>query len=74
MDRGFGMTLSEEKDPVETAADIVEMIKDRDGTPENEAIIRFMRSATFHRIIEDPDMCKLEDEELLALYHAEGKQ
>ena len=43
-------------------------------SPENDAIIGFMRSATFHRIIEDPDMCKLENEELLALYHAEGKQ
>ena len=59
-------------DPSEIAAQVSEMISVRDSIPVNDAMILFMRSRTFHRLISEPDMSELSPGEVLAIYDEKG--
>ena len=65
------MTDMSGRDPVETAAEVAELIAVKDGFPQNEAIIRFMRSSTFHRMFDELDVASMDPNVLLAMYHKE---
>ena len=65
------MTDLSGRDPVETAADVAGLIAVKDGFPQNEAIIRFMRSSTFHRILDEPDIASMNPDVLLDMDHKE---
>ncbi len=66
------MTILDEKDPVEVAADVAELISVRFNIPQNDAMVRFMRSSTFHRILDNPEFSSRSPEEILETYRSEA--
>ncbi len=66
------MTMLDEKDPVEIAADVAELISVRFNIPQNDAMVRFMRSSTFHRILDNPEFSSRSSEEILETYRSEA--
>jgi len=58
-------------DPAIAAANVVSLITEKYGIPEDQAIVRFMKSNTFHIITEDQTVAQLPAEELLKIYEKE---
>ena len=59
----------DEKDPVEIAADVAELISVRYGIPQNKTIMMFMRSLTFTRMLEDHEFASQSPEEIINAYN-----
>lgn len=65
------MSVMDEKDPVEIAADVAELISVRYGIPQNKVIMMFMRSRTFTRVLEDKEFASGSPEEIIDAYNTE---
>ncbi|MBP5395023.1 MAG: DUF3990 domain-containing protein [Candidatus Methanomethylophilaceae archaeon] len=61
-------------DPAFVAADVVALMTEKYGIPEDRAIVEFTKSNIFHIITEDQSMAQLPAEELLRLYEKEVKK
>ena len=66
-----GMDYPRIVDPSEIAADVAIKLSIRDGITRNDALIAFMRSNTFRRVLEDESMCDMDTEEILEIYRRE---
>ena len=60
-------------DPAFVAADVVMLMTEKYGIPEDRAIVEFTKSNLFHIITEDQSVAQLPAEELLQLYEKEVK-
>ena len=58
-------------DPAVAAANVISLITEKYGIPEDQAIVRFMKSNTFHIITEDQSVAQLPAEDLLGIYEKE---
>ena len=58
-------------DPAEAAANVVALVTEKYGIPEDRAIVEFMKSGTFHLLTEDQSVARLPPEELLRIYEKE---
>ena len=58
-------------DPAEAAANVVALITEKYGMPEDRAIVGFMKSGTFRLLTEDQSIAMLPPEELLRIYEKE---
>ena len=58
-------------DPAEAAANVIALVTEKYGIPEDRAIVRFMKSGTFRLLTEDQSVAKLPPEELLRIYEKE---
>ncbi len=61
-------------DPAFFAADVVALMTEKYGIPEDHAIVEFTKSNIFHIITEDQSVAQLPAEELLRLYEKEVKE
>ena len=58
-------------DPAVAAANVISLMTEKYGIPEDQAIVRFMKSNTFHIITEDQSVAQLPAEDLLNIYEKE---
>ena len=58
-------------DPAVAAANVISLMTEKYGIPEDQAIVRFMKSNTFHIITEDQSVAQLPAEDLLSIYEKE---
>ena len=65
------MIVNEFIDTDGVAAEVVVLMSMEDGISQNDAMIRFMGSETFRRLIGDPKVCVLRPSEILQMYHRE---
>jgi len=60
------------RDPSHVAAEIIGMLVTKYGLTEKEAMLSFLRSHTFKRMMEDHCLAQLPSEEILSMYEQEA--
>ncbi len=58
--------------PSEIAAEVVMMISSEKGMPMNDALVLFMQSDTFRRLVSEPDILEMGSDRVLSMYYEEA--
>ena len=58
-------------DPSEVAVRVADLLMEEDGLTQNEALVAFMKSETFRRLMRDGKLTELPPERLLEMYREE---
>ena len=59
-------------DPSEVAVRVADLLMEQDGLTQNEALVSFMKSDTFRRLMKDGDLTELPPGRLLEMYRGEA--
>lgn len=65
------MDSSWDTDPSVVASRVADMLMQQDGLSQDEALVAFMRSDTFRRLLADRSLCGLPTERILEMYRRE---
>lgn len=68
------MDYSNLVDPSDIAAEVSYILSERDEIPINQAMVDFMRSDTFKRLLHDSEMLRMEPKMILELFDEERGQ
>ncbi|MBP5735563.1 MAG: hypothetical protein J6W53_07105 [Candidatus Methanomethylophilaceae archaeon] len=60
-------------DPSEVAARVAELLMEEDGLTQNEALVLFMKSDTFRRLMKDGSLTEMPPEQLLEMFRMEKR-
>ena len=58
-------------DPSEVAVRVADLLMEQDGLTQNEALVSFMKSDTFRRLMKDGNLTELPPGRLLEMYRGE---
>ncbi len=59
-------------DPAEVAVNVANLLMQRNGMSQDEALVAFMKSDTFRKVLKDSSIVKLPAEDILEMYLRES--